>query len=260
MPALPETAPIVVFSDLDGTLLDHETYSWDAARPALKRLARIQAPVVLASSKTASEITVLQKEMGLSHWPAIVENGAGVLGERAPPTYASLRGVLAQVQKALRQQFRGFGDMSASEIAQVTGLSLVQAERAGARQFSEPGIWRGSEAECARFQTALAAHGIAVRRGGRFLTLSFGGTKSDRMEKVTARFQPRHTIALGDAPNDVEMLEAADYAVIVANSHSSSLPMLKNEAGGRVIRTEETGPLGWNRSMMELLDRLGFGP
>jgi mannosyl-3-phosphoglycerate phosphatase len=27
-----------VFTDLDGTLLDHETYSWEAARPALERL------------------------------------------------------------------------------------------------------------------------------------------------------------------------------------------------------------------------------
>lgn len=34
----------LVFTDLDGTLLDHDTYSWEAARPALDRLKRQQVP------------------------------------------------------------------------------------------------------------------------------------------------------------------------------------------------------------------------
>ena len=55
--------PLVVFSDLDGTLLDHDTYAWDAAKPALTRLALLGCPVILTSSKTAAEITVLQADM-----------------------------------------------------------------------------------------------------------------------------------------------------------------------------------------------------
>ena len=35
---------LVLFSDLDGTLLDHESYSFDAARPALDRLRREDVP------------------------------------------------------------------------------------------------------------------------------------------------------------------------------------------------------------------------
>jgi len=45
---------LVVFSDLNGTLLDHETYDWTPAKPALDRLARQGCPVILSSSKTAS--------------------------------------------------------------------------------------------------------------------------------------------------------------------------------------------------------------
>ncbi len=87
---------LVVFSDLDGTLLDHDAYSWDAAKPALDRLAERDIPVVLASSKTAREVEILQEQMGLSGRPAIVENGAGVIGvpgiDKAE-TYAALREV-----------------------------------------------------------------------------------------------------------------------------------------------------------------------
>ncbi|MDE4132150.1 HAD-IIB family hydrolase [Phaeobacter sp. QD34_3] len=258
MTAKPLTPPLVVFSDLDGTLLDHDSYSWQAAVPALTRLAEVGAPVVLASSKTAAEITVLQREMGLSDYPAIVENGAGILGEETPPKYECLRVALDQTPADLRQQFRGFGDMSVAEIIDVTGLSSEQAARAEQRMFSEPGLWSGSETERQRFQAALGELGVTARYGGRFLTLSFGGTKADRMEEIIARYRPRHTVALGDAPNDVEMLEKADFGVIIANKYSKSLPVLKNEAEGRVLRTIEAGPSGWNRAMMELLDRLNL--
>jgi ribonucleotide monophosphatase NagD (HAD superfamily) len=45
----------LVFTDLDGTLLDHDTYDWTPARDALDRLTRAGIPVVFTSSKTAAE-------------------------------------------------------------------------------------------------------------------------------------------------------------------------------------------------------------
>ena len=71
--------PLLVFSDLDGTLLDHESYSFAPARAALAALAEIGAGVVLATSKTAAEVAPLRAALGLAGWPAIVENGAGLL-------------------------------------------------------------------------------------------------------------------------------------------------------------------------------------
>lgn len=252
----PDSPPLVVFSDLDGTLLDHESYSWAPARPALDRLAKMGAAVVLASSKTAAEVSVLQKEMGLSCWPAIVENGAGVLGQSREPTYDRLREALDNLPESLRRRFVGFGDLSVEGIAKATGLSLEAAALAAQRLFSEPGTWSGSDEDLLLFQQLLAKQGITARRGGRFLTLSFGGTKADRMDDIIAGLGPTHTVALGDAPNDIEMLETADFGVVIANFHSKPLPQLKNEASGRIIRTKEAGPLGWNRAMMDLLDRL----
>ena len=255
---MPQPHPLVVFTDLDGTLLDHDSYSWAPAEPALARLADLGAVVVLASSKTASEIAVLQDAMGLAHWPAIVENGAGVLGDGAPSRHGELRGALGRVPGDLRRHFTGFGDMTPAEVAACTGLAPQDAARARARMFSEPGLWSGSDADRARFLAALAREGVTARQGGRFLTLSFGRTKADRMAEIVARYRPAHTIALGDAPNDIEMLEAADQGIIVANPHAPPMPALPGEATGRIRRTRQAGPSGWNTAILDALDRLGL--
>ncbi len=252
--------PLVVFSDLDGTLLDHETYSWASAEPALALLKQLGIPVVLASSKTAAELEVLQAQIGLMSYPAIVENGAGVIGrgpdvEADNTAYGRLREILSLIPSDLRIQFKGFGDMSTDEVARATGLPTDIAKLAQARAFSEPGIWSGNLDEQAQFIQELSGHGVSARAGGRFLTLSFGSTKKDRMDEIIALYSPQVSVALGDAPNDTEMIENADYGFIVSNPHHPPMPRLKGEEEGRVQRTEAPGPEGWNAAITAFLER-----
>ena len=246
---------ILVFSDLDGTLLDHRDYSWAAALPALRALRQRGAGLVLATSKTAAEVAPLRARIGFEDWPAIVENGAGVLetgsdADDAPVQYDRLRACL----RDLPEGFEGFGDMSAETVAGITGLSVTAARLAKTRHFTEPGLWHGSPGDLEEFLAAAREVGVQARRGGRFLTLSFGGTKADRMEDLIRRFGPRVTLALGDAPNDVEMLERADWGVIVANSATAPLPMLDGEATGRIRRTRLEGPRGWCEAVTDFLN------
>ncbi len=49
-------ASFIVFSELDGTLLDAKTYRFDAARPTLELLRTRGIPLVLCSSKTRREM------------------------------------------------------------------------------------------------------------------------------------------------------------------------------------------------------------
>ena len=72
----------LVFSDLDGSLLDHDTYSHAAAAPALQRLDQHHIPLILVSSKTRVEIERLRSDLNNSH-PFISENGAAVFVPKA---------------------------------------------------------------------------------------------------------------------------------------------------------------------------------
>ncbi len=245
---------LLVFSDLDGTLLDHQTYSYDPARPALDRLKRLGSPLILSTSKTAAEVAPLHAELGLGDAPAIVENGAGLYrpGEAAQDdsAYRRLRAVLAD----LNAPFRGFGDMTDAEVSEVTGLTLARAALARQRCFSEPGLWRGDDLDA--FTDTLSDHGITARQGGRFLTLSFGRTKADALREVAQDMRADTTIALGDAPNDLEMLNTATYGVIIRNTHGPGLPTQPGEATGTIRRTHAPGPTGWNAAMTDILTEL----
>ena len=254
--------PMIVFSDLDGTLLDHETYSFSAARPALELLRLRAIPLVLASSKTAAEIAPLRAELGFGDCPAIVENGAGVLpageivNDESPSDYNRIRDLIESAPDVLRNHFRGFADLGVNGVVTATGLSEAAARKASMRRFSEPGLWGGTDAELEAFISWLAQNGIHARYGGRFLTLSLGGTKADRMGTIAKALYPDHlpfTVALGDAPNDIEMLEQADRGFIVANPHGKPVPKLDGEQAGRISRTRQIGPAGWNEALTSLV-------
>lgn len=246
---------LLVITDLDGTLLEHQTYDSTPAHPMLARLACAGVPVVLASSKAAAEIVPLQERLGLSRWPAVVENGAALSGGAFDDSaYRRIRAVL----RGLAAPFRGFGDMSDAEVARITDLPEADAARARRRAHSEPGLWTGDAADLDAFLSALREHGIHAQQGGRFLTLSDGSTKADRMADLRARFGPDVVIALGDAPNDADMLMAADRGVIVRNAHGPGLPLLAGEEAGRILRSRAQGPAGWAEGLGRVLADLGW--
>jgi len=256
------TARVIVFTDLDGTLLDHESYGYAPALPLLSRLRAAGIPLILASSKTAAEIAPLRADLGFADCPAIVENGAGLLpaGQtrpRAARTHDRIRAALAALPAGLRPRFAGFSDWSAADLSRRTCLGPEAALRAQDRDFSEPGVFSGSAAERAAFLRALADAGITAEAGGRFLTLSFGASKADRMAEVVAGYGAGAvTVALGDAPNDLAMLNAADHAVIVPNPAHPGLPRQPGEAAGRIRRAPFPGPAGWAAALGALLDEL----
>jgi len=64
----------VIFTDLDGSLLDAETYSFQAARPALQKLKKKQVPIILCTSKTRAETEVIARKIGLNH-PLLLRMG-----------------------------------------------------------------------------------------------------------------------------------------------------------------------------------------
>lgn len=259
---------IAVFTDLDGTLLDHHTYRFDAALPAIGLLRERSIPLILASSKTEAEMRPIANALGLDT-PMIVENGAGIarFGDDSvndAPVYARIRQALSSLPASLSGRFSGFGDWSVEEVSRQTGLPHENARLARQRRFSEPGLWLGSEEERREFIALMEQEGFTAIQGGRFFTIMPHGSKADAMMRVAglfakARGEPVFTIALGDAPNDLAMLKAADRGIIIANPHHNPLPVTERERNGAILRSTLAGPAGWNEVMLVCLACIDAG-
>ena len=218
----------VVFTDLDGTLLDFFTYrpSLDAVA-LLGDLAKLRILVIPVSSKTAAEVRPLMAELGLSG-PAVVEGGPVVVSEDGSeevtgPCRAELVAVLHQLQ------FRGWGvrgmsEMSVGEVMKLTGLGDAAALRAMTRLASEPFVLTGESSgiEEGTIAEAAAEFGASIARGGRFRHLL--GREVDKGAGVRAvmalisSVDGVKTAAIGDAWNDLPMLEEVHLGFLLGNA------------------------------------------
>jgi mannosyl-3-phosphoglycerate phosphatase family protein len=267
---------IVIFTDLDGTLLDAATYSFDAASPALALIARLGIPLICTSSKTRAEIEALRRQLDNSH-PFVSENGGGVFippgyfpgvtPEKAPPTatkdgyevlllgrpYAEIRARFTELRSARHAPVRGFGDMSTKEVAALTGLNEAAAALARQRDFEEPFIFDGAPDES--FLHAIEAHGLNWTQGRIFHILGEhdkGRAIRLLLERFRATYGDVTSIGLGDGYNDLPMLAAVDHAVLVRHPDGGYAPRIDLPG---LIRTELPGPAGWNAAVLQLLAR-----
>ena len=209
------------FTDLDGTLLDHDDYSFQAAEPALERLRQLGIPLVLVSSKTRSEMELLRRRLRNAD-PFVVENGAAIF---LPPGLAAgfeavqrrddyeviqLGVDYGQIRRFVEEEaggfgVRGFGDMSDAEVAAETGLSLEDAALARRREFTEPFLLDNPDA-LEGLREAAARRGLALTRGGRFHHLIGEGQDKGRAVRTVveivaaARQSVPRTVGLGDSP------------------------------------------------------------
>ena len=259
---------VIVFTDLDGTLLDHADYGFEAALPALRYLAEQNIPLVLSTSKTAAEILAMRENPVFAQCMAIVENGAGVLraGDSQPqpePHHWRLLQLVDELPADLRKGFSGFSSWSQETLRQHTDLDPESASRAARRHYSEPGLWLGTEGDRRRFLDALTELGIHAQQGGRFLTLGFGASKAERMRELIDERRQDYgdrviSIALGDAPNDIDMLLQSDFGIVIPNPAHAGIKTLSGESAGRIIRADAAGPAGWSDSLLTLLEDPGF--
>ena len=75
----------LIFSDLDGTFLNHNTYSYGSLKNYINNLD-LEFELIFVTSKTFEEILDIQKKLNINH-PFIAENGACIF---FPPGYLKL--------------------------------------------------------------------------------------------------------------------------------------------------------------------------
>ncbi|EWH09751.1 mannosyl-3-phosphoglycerate phosphatase [Catenovulum agarivorans DS-2] len=253
---------LIVFTDMDGTLLDHDTYSWHAAEPALAQLQEMDTPIICNTSKTYSEVKMLHQQLCLQY-PFIVENGSAIYpsnaesADEAMHTIGAKRSTILKTLARLRDaghKFSGFNDWSVQQIVEHTGLSADDAKLSGQRQYSEPLLYQGNQTDKQSFIQSIEAEGLMALQGGRFLSVQGSCDKGKALLWLKDYYQtlwqmPVITIALGDSQNDTAMLEAADISVWI-KSHKPFPTLSKNK---QVFYSNLLGPAGWNETMAHIL-------
>jgi len=270
---------LVVFTDLDGTLLDSRTYRWQAAEPALRRLRLQGAPIVVCTSKTRAEVMPLREEMGLRD-PFVVENGGAVCIPRnyfpfALPTarveagyqvlelgvgYDKLVQALDEAAKTSGVTVRGFSRMSDKEVAGLCGLPREQARLARKREFDEPFLLeKATPKQKERFFRWLQQRGLRWREGGRFLHIMGGNDKGAAVSRLIGLYRQQYgeigTVGLGDSPNDLDFLRLVDTPVVVALPDGSHDPELRRKLPQARL-AKGIGPEGWNEALRDIAGSL----
>lgn len=218
----------IVFTDLDGTLLDRDSYDWTPAAPALERLREEGVPVVFVTSKTRAETEYWRARLANAS-PYVVENGGAahipaasipgapgsiVFGARREELIAALEAASA----AAGCRIRPFHRMRPSEIAEATGLPPELAVLAARREYDEP--FEIVDAGAApRLLAAIEARGFRWTRGGRFHHITGANDKGVAvralLELYRRAFGPVRSFGLGDAPNDEPFLAVVDHPLMV---------------------------------------------
>jgi mannosyl-3-phosphoglycerate phosphatase len=261
----------VVFTDLDGTLLDPNTYSCEESLAAVDRLKEEDIPIIFCSAKTRAEQEIYQRELALFH-PFVVENGGAIFIPRgyfpfpfdchkavddllvielAMPA-SRVRKLLAEIARENDFRFTGLTDMSAAEVTELTGLSLESARLAQQREYDEPVEFDSPEKDTSEFLVKLGEAGLNWSRGGRLYHVMGGGGKGEAVDILSRLYRRMwgeiETVGLGNGLNDLPLLQQVDVPILVQKRDHSWEDM---EVPG-LRRVQGVGPEGWSRAILEL--------
>ncbi len=259
----------IIFTDLDGTLLNHDDYSFEDALEAIDLLKKKDIPIIFTTSKTKIEVELLQKKIGIKE-PFITENGAAIF---FPKDYKGLDlsklkdyedYKILQLGKTYAQilnfynQYKdefgmfGFSEMDNKEVSYYTGLDKKSAGFAKTRDFTEPFLLE-DPSKLENLKNLALTYKIKITKGGRFYHLI--GEKQDKgiaVKEAIKIFSKLYnsdinSIALGDGPNDIVMLEEVNIPIVIKAHDNTYIDInIKNQQ-----KSSFKGPKGWNEMVLK---------
>jgi mannosyl-3-phosphoglycerate phosphatase len=267
----------ILFTDLDGTLLDWETYTFDPALPALRILREKGIPLVFSSSKTRAEIELYRRRLKNEH-PFISENGGALFIPKAyfsfpfpydreleeyfvlelGTFYPVILEILEAIKKETGVKIKGFSDLTGEELTSLCGLNPQEAEFAKKREYDEPFIIEGGEREIETVRRKIEGKGMNYVWGGKFHHLLGKNDKGKAVEILKELYENEFfsisTVGIGDSLNDIPMLLAVDHPIFLKEKEGIS-PEIPSK---NLVCFEGTGPQAWNEAILNILSELQF--
>lgn len=273
MPDGRKSIDLLLVSDLDGTLLEEDTYGFGEAEPVLRFLTEREIPLILASSKTRKEMDVLQDVLQV-RGPFICENGSavvfpqgfpgsvpgGVMNEdrwvlELGPAVSELQDKMESMARRADLRVRTLLDMTIGEVACVTGLPMEAAALAREREYILPFQFEGQAVALERFKALAGENNLRVVQGGRLHHLmghvDKGAALGRLMDFIQAKGNHGFMVALGDAENDLGLLERADLPVVLPTRKGWD-PKLAALPGVRLAMLRAPG--GWADEVWAVLN------
>ncbi len=256
----------LIFSDIDGTFLNYEDYSFNKLNNYISDIKK-KCHIVFTSSKTFYEIKNLNEKLNIDY-PFIVENGACIFFPKSylkfihlDSNFFSYNGYkgymiedvnLKDTKKLLNPlkkkfKFNYLSKINTKELSKITGLRVSEIKNAKKRMFTDPIYWMDSENKIKKFQNEIYPMGLTIEFGGRFIHISQNFNKGMAVKQFLKIINIKSnllTISLGDSQNDLSMLNVTDYSCVIKSKKKLDLKKSKNNYYSRII-----APDGWKESL-----------
>jgi mannosyl-3-phosphoglycerate phosphatase len=272
----------LIFTTLEGALIDSRTDSFSGTEEALGELARRAIPYILLTTRTRAQIEPIRRKLEHKH-PFVTENGGGIFfpdgyfNIRLPGAarvgrylaiaqgrpYTEVCAVLDEVAEECGVGVAGFHHMSLREIADNTGLRPRDAELAREREFDEPFFFTsGDDKEIEHFVEISRNRGFQARRGPTFWHYSSGCDAARAVRTLAKIFRESgHTklrlIGIGASEDDLAWLRAVDTPVLLQARRAPAAPVGKSQgastSGWKVHTRDTSGPAAWNDAVLNMI-------
>ena len=262
------TSKVIIFTDLDGTLLDRDTFKFDTILSYIKDLILKDVYIIPNSSKTRQEIENFNQELD-ENLSFVVENGAAIhnlnLINSSFPEKISLSREINEIikifEKKISNKFKSkckyIKNLSVDKQMKVLGLPKEKIKSALNREYSMPLVYEGSKSDKMELFKSVNDIGLSLQEGGRVINLCDKVSKYQAMKNVVKVFkkitkEKLVTIGVGDNFNDLEMLKNSDIPCLVFNDKFTLEKININNC----LVSKKPAPEGWVEVVKLALEKI----
>ena len=258
---------ILLFTDLDGSLLNKKTFDFNAASYLIKDCISKGINIIPNSSKTDLELNEICEDLNIPKI-YISENGSCIKGlnflsnslnkeiSLSRSKEIILKNFIENVDINLRQKCLILENEPLQNQIKILGLPKDKIPKALNRKFSFPFIFEGNENQELQLKTIVKKYGLKIQFGGRVLNLGDEVSKGNAMKTFVSLLSKETKkdyvlICVGDNENDFDMLDKCDYPCLVKNG-----PIKKINFKNQCIFSTQEAPYGWVEVVNKTLNKI----